>query len=93
MIFSPVVNIADHLLQDLAQGLPQPRLQGGGEVPPGRVALLRALAIAVVMTWALSLQIGGVTFMALRQGMAGESGYELHGPIEHAPAYTFACGR
>jgi glycine cleavage system aminomethyltransferase T len=29
-------------------------------------------------------QIGGVRFKALRQGMAGEVGYELHGPIEHA---------
>lgn len=29
-------------------------------------------------------QIGNVRFMALRQGMAGEVGYELHGPIEHA---------
>jgi len=29
-------------------------------------------------------QIGNWRFMALRQGMAGEVGYELHGPIEHA---------
>jgi vanillate/3-O-methylgallate O-demethylase len=29
-------------------------------------------------------QIGGVRFKALRQGMAGEIGYELHGPIKHA---------
>jgi vanillate/3-O-methylgallate O-demethylase len=29
-------------------------------------------------------QICGVTFMALRQGMAGEIGYELHGQIEDA---------
>jgi vanillate/3-O-methylgallate O-demethylase len=41
-------------------------------------------------------QICGVTFMALRQGMAGEIGYELHGPIEHAHAIFNAlmqCGR
>jgi vanillate/3-O-methylgallate O-demethylase len=31
-----------------------------------------------------STQIGNKQFMALRQGMAGEIGYELHGPIEHA---------
>jgi vanillate/3-O-methylgallate O-demethylase len=29
-------------------------------------------------------QIGNKQFLALRQGMAGEIGYELHGPIEHA---------
>ena len=29
-------------------------------------------------------QIGDMPFKALRQGMAGEIGYELHGPIEHA---------
>ena len=29
-------------------------------------------------------QIGNKQFLALRQGMAGEVGYELHGPIEHA---------
>ncbi len=29
-------------------------------------------------------QIGNKPFMALRQGMAGEIGYELHGAIEHA---------
>lgn len=29
-------------------------------------------------------QIGNWKFLALRQGMAGEVGYELHGPIEHA---------
>jgi glycine cleavage system aminomethyltransferase T len=29
-------------------------------------------------------QIGNKAFTALRQGMAGEVGYELHGPIEHA---------
>ena len=29
-------------------------------------------------------QIGNKKFIALRQGMAGEVGYELHGPIEHA---------
>ena len=29
-------------------------------------------------------QIGAMRFRALRQGMAGEVGYELHGPIEHA---------
>jgi glycine cleavage system aminomethyltransferase T len=29
-------------------------------------------------------QIGNVRLKALRQGMAGEIGYELHGPIEHA---------
>jgi vanillate/3-O-methylgallate O-demethylase len=29
-------------------------------------------------------QIGNVKFKALRQGMSGEIGYELHGPIEHA---------
>jgi vanillate/3-O-methylgallate O-demethylase len=41
-------------------------------------------------------QIGGVTFAALRQGMAGEIGYELHGPIEHAHEIFDAlmeCGR
>ena len=31
-----------------------------------------------------STQIGYKQFLALRQGMAGEVGYELHGPIEHA---------
>ena len=31
-----------------------------------------------------STQIGNKQFLALRQGMAGEVGYELHGPIEHA---------
>jgi glycine cleavage system aminomethyltransferase T len=31
-------------------------------------------------------QIGDVPFLALRQGMAGEIGYELHGAIEHAHA-------
>src|SRR5262249_61208520 len=30
-------------------------------------------------------QIGNVRFKVLRQGMAGEIGYELHGPLEHAP--------
>lgn len=29
-------------------------------------------------------QVGGTKLLALRQGMAGEVGYELHGPIEHA---------
>lgn len=29
-------------------------------------------------------RIGNVRLKALRQGMAGEIGYELHGPIEHA---------
>ena len=29
-------------------------------------------------------QIGNVRFKALRQGMSGEIGYELHGPMEHA---------
>src|SRR5262249_43945059 len=29
-------------------------------------------------------QIGSTSFLALRQGMAGEIGYELHGAIEHA---------
>ncbi len=29
-------------------------------------------------------QIGNVRFKVLRQGMAGEIGYELHGPMEHA---------
>lgn len=29
-------------------------------------------------------RIGNKKFLALRQGMAGEIGYELHGPIEHA---------
>jgi glycine cleavage system aminomethyltransferase T len=29
-------------------------------------------------------QIGNLRFKALRQGMSGEIGYELHGPIEHA---------
>jgi vanillate/3-O-methylgallate O-demethylase len=29
-------------------------------------------------------QIGNVSCKALRQGMAGEIGYELHGPMEHA---------
>ncbi len=28
-------------------------------------------------------QIGNIRFTALRQGMAGEIGYELHGPMEH----------
>lgn len=31
-------------------------------------------------------QIGDMSFLALRQGMAGEIGYELHGAIEHAQA-------
>lgn len=31
-------------------------------------------------------QIGNMQFKALRQGMAGEIGYELHGPMEHAVA-------
>jgi vanillate/3-O-methylgallate O-demethylase len=31
-------------------------------------------------------QIGDARFTALRQGMAGEIGYEMHGPIEHAHA-------
>ncbi|WP_052214788.1 hypothetical protein [Belnapia sp. F-4-1] len=39
--------------------------RGGGEAPPGRVALLRALAIAVLVTWALTLQVGGVTGWSL----------------------------
>jgi hypothetical protein len=39
--------------------------RGGGEAPPGRVAMLRALAIAVLVTWALSLQVGGVTGWSL----------------------------
>jgi vanillate/3-O-methylgallate O-demethylase len=30
------------------------------------------------------MQIGNKQFLALRQGMAGEIGYELHGPIDHA---------
>lgn len=41
-------------------------------------------------------QIGGKRFTALRQGMAGELGYELHGPIEHAHEIFNAlmeCGR
>src|SRR5262249_47507898 len=29
-------------------------------------------------------QISNIGFKVLRQGMAGEIGYELHGPIEHA---------
>jgi glycine cleavage system aminomethyltransferase T len=29
-------------------------------------------------------RIGNISFIALRQGMAGEIGYELHGSIEHA---------
>ncbi len=29
-------------------------------------------------------QIGDTKFLALRQGMAGEIGYEMHGPMEHA---------
>jgi vanillate/3-O-methylgallate O-demethylase len=29
-------------------------------------------------------QIGNLRFKVLRQGMAGEVGYELHGPMEHA---------
>ena len=32
------------------------------------------------------VRIGGVDLLALRQGMAGEIGFELHGPIEHGPA-------
>jgi hypothetical protein len=43
--------------------------RGGGEAPPGRVAMLRALAIAVLATWALSLQIGGVTGWSLVYGL------------------------
>ncbi len=39
--------------------------RGGGEAPPGRVAMLRALAIAVLVTWALTLQVGGVTGWSL----------------------------
>ncbi|SDC37769.1 hypothetical protein [Belnapia rosea] len=39
--------------------------RGGGEAPPARVALLRALAIAVLVTWALTLQVGGVTGWSL----------------------------
>ena len=35
--------------------------RGGGAVPPPRVALLRALALAVLGTWALTLQVDGVT--------------------------------
>jgi hypothetical protein len=35
--------------------------RGGGDQPPGRVALLRALALATLVTWALTLQIEGVT--------------------------------
>jgi vanillate/3-O-methylgallate O-demethylase len=31
-----------------------------------------------------STHIGNKQFLALRQGMAGEVGYELHGPMEHA---------
>jgi vanillate/3-O-methylgallate O-demethylase len=31
-----------------------------------------------------STQIGNKQFFALRQGMAGEIGYELHGPMKHA---------
>lgn len=31
------------------------------------------------------LKIAGVTCRALRQGMAGELGYEIQGPIEHGP--------
>jgi vanillate/3-O-methylgallate O-demethylase len=41
-------------------------------------------------------QVGGRSFAALRQGMAGEIGYELHGPIEHAHEIfnaLMACGR
>jgi len=41
-------------------------------------------------------RIGDKTFLALRQGMAGEIGYELHGPIEHAHEIFNAlmqCGR
>src|SRR5262245_66459018 len=29
-------------------------------------------------------RIGNLRFKTLRQGMAGEIGYELHGPMEHA---------
>ncbi len=39
--------------------------RGAGEAPPGRVAMLRALAIAVLVTWALTLQVGGVTGWSL----------------------------
>ncbi|MBL6457921.1 hypothetical protein JMJ55_21525 [Belnapia sp. T6] len=39
--------------------------RGAGAVPPGRVALLRALALAVVVTWALCLQADGVTGWSL----------------------------
>ncbi|MDB5372773.1 MAG: hypothetical protein JWP04_1415, partial [Belnapia sp.] len=35
--------------------------RGGGSAPPPRVALLRALAIGTLVTWALTLQIDGVT--------------------------------
>ncbi|MDN3565487.1 hypothetical protein QWZ14_14060 [Paeniroseomonas aquatica] len=35
--------------------------RGGGEQPPARVALLRALALATLVTWALTLQVGGIT--------------------------------
>ena len=31
------------------------------------------------------VRIGGVEMLALRQGMAGEIGFELQGPIEHGP--------
>ncbi len=42
------------------------------------------------------IAIAGVTCRALRQGMAGELGYEIQGPIEHGPAVfeaIMAAGR
>ena len=50
------------------------------------------LGIFVILTVSLNLisgftglfSLGNIGFMALRQGMAGEVGYELHGPIENA---------
>jgi hypothetical protein len=35
--------------------------RGGGALPSTRVAFLRALALAVLVTWALTLQVDGVT--------------------------------
>ena len=39
--------------------------RGGGDQPPARVALLRAIALATLVTWALTLQVDGVTPWAL----------------------------
>lgn len=41
---------------------------GGHKMDPARLALLRALAIGTVATWALTMQVGGVTGWALVYG-------------------------